>query len=140
MTPKERVLAACKRQKTDRIPIDYVARKSLSDRLMDDLGIDEFEDLMLRLRVDCRRLEPFYSAGKPVFDVENKLMQSVFGVKSGAKILDNGVEVGYYAFRPLEHAESIDDVMNIDWPGEKDVFIHDFSQQLEDYKDYAILT
>jgi len=140
MTPKERVLAACRRQKTDRAPIDYQARPSLTDRLMEDLGLDDFEELMQRLHVDCRWLQPFYAVGKPHMDWKSMLVQDAYGVKKGVKTLESGVEFGFCAHRPLENAETVDDVMAHDWPGEKDVFIHDFSGQYEGYKDYGVVT
>jgi len=140
MTSKERVLAACRRQKTDRVPINYQARPSLTDRLMDDLGLDDYEELLRRLHVDFRWLSPFYAVGQPVMDWKTLLVQDAFGVKKGVKILESGVEFGYCAHRPLENAETIDDIVAYDWPGEQDVFIHDFSQQFEAYEDYAVIT
>ena len=140
MTSKERVLAACKRQKTDRAPINFQARAELSDRLIDELNLGSQEELLQRLHVDCRWLQPFYKVGQPTFDAKNLLQVSVFGVKAGLKTLDSGATVGYFAHRPLQEARTLDDILNHDWPGEKDVFIPDFTQQLEDYKDYAVIT
>ena len=140
MTSKERVLAACRRQKTDRVPINYQARQSLTDRLMEDLDIEEFEDLLQRLHVDIRFLQPFVAIGKPKMDWKTMLVRDVFGVKKGVKILDSGVEFGYHAYRPLENAETLEDIIEYDWPGEKEVHIHDFSEQYEGYKDFAVIT
>ena len=140
MTSKERVLAACRRQKTDRTPLNYQARQSLTDRLMDDLGIDEYEDLLLRLHIDCRWLQPFYAVGKTAMDFNTMLLQDAFGVKKGVKIVGKGVEFGYCANHPLADAKTIDDIMAYEWPGEKDVFIHDFSEQYESYKEYGVIT
>ena len=141
MTSKERVLAACRRQKTDRVPINYQARASLTDRLMDDLGLDDYESLLRRLHVDCRFLSPFYSVGKSTMDWKTLLLQDAFGVKKGVKILDSGVEFGYTAFSPLQDAETLDDILQYDWPTETDVITYDCSQQLEGYGDeYAVIT
>jgi len=139
MTSKERVLAACKRQKTDRVPLDYLGRAALSQRLIRDLGLSSQEELMQRLHVDCRWLQPFFSNGLPSYDAEGK-PQSVFGVKSEVRLLDNGTDFTEFTCRPLKDAETLDDILKHNWPGEKDVFIHDFSRQIEDYKDYAIIT
>jgi len=141
MTSKERVLAACRRQKTDRVPINFQARQSLADRLLEEMNFDSMEELFQRFHVDCRWLQPFYKVGQPVLDLKTLLSESVFGVKAGVKVLESGVEVGYFAHRPLKNAQSIDDIMNHDWPGEDKVVIPDFTEQLEEYNDkYAILT
>ena len=56
MSPKERVLAALARKKTDRAPSDYQALDDVTDRLLERLGLQEEEELLQFLQVDMRRV------------------------------------------------------------------------------------
>lgn len=52
MTPKERWLAVLKRQKPDRIPMDYWSTAEATEKLMEYLGVNTQEALFKRLHID----------------------------------------------------------------------------------------
>ena len=56
MTPRERVLLAVDHRKTDRTPADYGAHKDVTDRLIEKLGVADYEELLDALGVDMRRI------------------------------------------------------------------------------------
>ena len=140
MTSRERVLSACRHQKTDRVPIDFFSDAKTEERLIRDLNLPDREALLERLHVDCRWLQPFFTIGAPHFD-ENGNPQDLFGVQSEMSALPNGAKFTRFTRRPLQEAQTAEDILSYPWPGEEDVFIHDFSRQIEMYGDkYALIT
>jgi len=61
MTPRERVLRAIAHQPTDRAPADYGAHQDVTDRLIEKLGVADYEELLQALHVDLRRVVLDYS-------------------------------------------------------------------------------
>ena len=56
MTPRERVLQAIAHNPTDRAPADYGAHQSVTDGLIQKLGVANAEELLSALHVDMRRV------------------------------------------------------------------------------------
>jgi len=52
MTPRERWEAVLRRQKPDRVPMDYWATSEATDKLMAHLGVGDMESLFKRLHID----------------------------------------------------------------------------------------
>lgn len=66
MTPRERWLAVLKREKPDRVPMDYWATPETTEQLMRHLGCSSREELFARLHIDAPvRLTPRY-VGPPL--------------------------------------------------------------------------
>jgi len=57
MTSRERVLSAINHQRTDRAPADYEAYEGVTKRLIERLGVADYEGLLQALRIDMRRIE-----------------------------------------------------------------------------------
>lgn len=74
MTPRERWLAVLKRQKPDRIPMDYWATAEATEKLLKHLGCD-FDTMIQKLHIDLPvRVGPQYAGpppeeGKDIFGV-----------------------------------------------------------------------
>lgn len=61
MTSRERVFQAIEHQPTDRAPADYGAHRSVTERLIEKLGVADEEELLQALNVDMRRVFLDYS-------------------------------------------------------------------------------
>ncbi len=64
MTPYERVEAALRRLPSDRVPFDFWAVPETIQKLKQFLMVDQEEDLLRLLGVDCRTLSPVYVGPK----------------------------------------------------------------------------
>ena len=63
MLPRDRVLAAINGEETDRAPADYSATPVVNDRLVDHLGLPDYEALLQYLQIDMRQIG--FSYGQP---------------------------------------------------------------------------
>ncbi len=110
MTPRERWKAVLRREKPDRVPMDYWATGEATDTLLAHLGCDR-EEAMLRLHID----QPFNVHGRYVGPKPPK-GETVFGLRYRA--VDYGT--GTYqevANAPLTEYESVEDIeANYAWP------------------------
>ncbi|MGE5740717.1 MAG: uroporphyrinogen-III decarboxylase, partial [Candidatus Aminicenantes bacterium RBG_16_66_30] len=74
MTSRERVLTAVGRRMPDRTPADYKAEPDVNRSMMDHLKVASYEDLLRRLEIDVRRLEPRY-VGPPFRTFEDGVFE-----------------------------------------------------------------
>jgi hypothetical protein len=81
MNPRERVLTAINRQRPDRTPADYNSEPEVNRYMMEHLKVDSYENLLRRLEVDVRRLEPRY-VGPPPKVLEDGVFEDYWGVRS----------------------------------------------------------
>ena len=68
MTSRERVLQAIAHQPTDRAPADYGAIPAVTDALIRKLGVADYEELLVALGVDMRRIG--FDYGQPDTDLD----------------------------------------------------------------------
>jgi len=111
MTPRERWLAVLKRQKPDRVPMDYWATSEATFRLMKHLGCVNKRELLERLRVDFvvklrpRYIGPKIPKGHDVF---------------GCRHMRVNYETGIYqecVYHPLAEFSSVREIeSNYTWP------------------------
>ena len=52
MTPVERWLAVLRREKPDRVPMDYWATDEVTEKLKKHLGVETFEEMCDKLHID----------------------------------------------------------------------------------------
>ncbi|HMA54393.1 MAG TPA: uroporphyrinogen-III decarboxylase, partial [Acidobacteriota bacterium] len=78
MTSRERVLTAVGRRMPDRTPADYKAEPDVNRSMMDHLKVASYEDLLRRLEIDVRRLEPRY-VGPPFRTFEDGVFEDYWG-------------------------------------------------------------
>ena len=111
MTPKERWLAVLRREKPDRIPMDYWGTPEATEKIMQHLGCDTVDEMFARLHID-RPLDvgPCY-AGPPLepgIDIYGCRRE---GVDYGSGIYS---EVVYH---PLVQYASVDEIEDkYTWP------------------------
>lgn len=111
MTPKERWLAVLKRQKPDRVPMDYWATEEATNKLKKHLGCDDDESLFSLLHIDRGiTVSPGY-AGPPLEEGTN-----VFGCRF--KKVDYGTgEYGECIYHPLEKYSALEEIKKeYKWP------------------------
>ncbi|NLA58662.1 MAG: uroporphyrinogen-III decarboxylase-like protein [Firmicutes bacterium] len=111
MTPRERWLAVLKREKPDRIPMDYWATPEATEKLMAHLGCETEAEMYRRLRIDkVIEVGPRY-IGPPLADDED-----VFGCRY--RDVDYGT--GVYrecVYHPLARFTSVEEIeAEYRWP------------------------
>jgi uroporphyrinogen decarboxylase len=111
MTPRERWLAVLRREKPDRVPMDYWSTEEATEKLMHHLGVKERDDLYARLHIDrVGGVGPRY-IGPPSRDHED-----VFGCRYQS--IDYGTG-SYYecVYYPLAKYQSVSEIeTEYTWP------------------------
>jgi uroporphyrinogen decarboxylase len=138
MTSKERVLNSVRHEKVDRVPLFYRDVPEVEHRLLRDLNLSSRDELLKYLGIDFRWISPEY-IGPDLGDPESGTIGSIFGIKYVRRNVGQG---GYWEpeFFPLEKTEDPATLDDYPWPK---VEWFDFSvveDQLEEYKDFAIMT
>jgi uroporphyrinogen decarboxylase len=86
MTPRERWLAVLRREKPDRVPMDYWATGEANQKLMKHLGCANMQEVFDRLRIDTplsvgpRYVGPTPPAGQDIFGCRHKNVDYGTGV------------------------------------------------------------
>jgi uroporphyrinogen decarboxylase len=137
MNSKVRVLSTLKGEKTDRVPLFYRDTPEVEKRLLKDLKLKDREELLQCLNIDFRWVGPEYIGPKLSIDDNRKF--DIWGIKYKYVKTKTG---GYWenVSFPLLNVEDIDFLEDYQWPS---IDWFDFSvldEQLERYKDYAIMT
>jgi uroporphyrinogen decarboxylase len=137
MIPRERVMTAVNRGCPDRTPADYKAEPEVHRYMMEHLKVDCREDLLRRLEIDVRRLEPRYVGPPPkVFD--DGVFEDYWGIRSKHLKADHG-SYDMHVHTPIWDAKSVEDLERHAWPW-PDIF--DYSPMCEQcarYQDYAVV-
>jgi uroporphyrinogen decarboxylase len=137
MTPRERVLTAVDRRMPDRTPADYKAEPEVNRYMMDYLKVDNYEDLLRRLEVDIRRLEPRY-VGPPYRTFEDGIFEDYWGIRSKRLKAAHG-SYDMHVHTPLWDARSVKDLAEHPWPT-PDVFDYSvMGEQCVRYGGYAVM-
>lgn len=139
VTHKERVLAAINHEYADRVPIDYSAVPEVTDRLMQYFKLNNYDELLEKLNVDFRIVEPRFLDAKHVEDFEDGSFMDIWGVKH--KIIVSG-NVRFHEFVniPLSDVNSINEAESYPWPTADMIDVSMLKAQTEMYKDYAIVS
>jgi len=111
MTPRERWLAVLKRQKPDRVPMDYWATDEATLRLMKHLGCSSERQMLEKLHIDFLfKVEPHYRGPK----IPNE--HDVFGCRYKKMSYGSGV-YDECVVHPLARFNSVKEVeRNYTWP------------------------
>lgn len=137
MTPRERVLTAVGRERPDRTPADYKAEPEVNRAMMARLEVDSYEDLLRRLEIDIRRLEPRY-VGPEYRQFEGGVFEDYWGIRSKHLKADHG-SYDMHVETPLWSARSVADMEAHPWPT-PDIF--DYSvmrEQCRRYEGHAVM-
>ena len=133
MTPKERWLAVLKRQKPDRIPMDYWATAEAHNKLKKYLGCEEDGALFERLHIDRPITVGAKYVGPPVPEGSN-----IFGCRF--KNVDYGTGVyNECIYNPLAQYKTLDEIKkNYKWPSPDWYDYSKIPKQIAGKKDYPI--
>lgn len=152
MTPRERWLSVIKRQKPDRVPMDYWGTDEATLKLMKHLSAQTKKDALGQLHVDfVVRIEPLYYIGPSApssFD-DTKIRLKYLGppIPPGFDVFGRRYEnvdygLGIYeecVNRPLANFTSIEEIeKNYTWPSPDWWDYKSLPHQIEAYKLYPI--
>src|SRR5690554_4023396 len=138
MTNKERVLKTLNQEQPDRIPFFYWGVPEFTEKIMSHLGFSDRDELMEFLDVDFRWVEPIY-VGPNLMNEKEGLKKDIWGVEY--KLVGRG-DLKYWDIHtsPLKGVTDPTALANYPWPT---IELFDFlvlNDQVEKYKDYAIMT
>ncbi len=125
MSPRERWLAVLKREKPDRVPMDYWATPEATEKLLAYLGCN-FEEMTRRLHIDLPlRVAPKYVGPPP------KEGEDIWGVKY--TLIDYGTGVYSESINaPLAQYNSPEEIeANYRWPNPDDWDYSDLPNQIK---------
>lgn len=133
MSPRERWLAVLRREKPERVPMDYWATSEATENLMRHLSCDSIDDLYERLHID----KVFHVGGKYV-GPPTPPDTDVYGCRH--KSVDYGT--GTYnecVFAPLAQYESVEEIeRNYAWPNPDWWDYSELPKQIEGKEQYPI--
>jgi uroporphyrinogen decarboxylase len=139
MRSKERVLMAMNHQEPDRVPMDYGALYSVTQRLCEYLGVDPTynpgsyqcypEALLQRLHVDIRIVRPHYlgPSAKPLPD-------GGYVDGWGVVISKEGYPIGH----PLAEAQTVADIYAHPFPDPDAYDYEHYGELCDQFADYAV--
>jgi uroporphyrinogen decarboxylase len=137
MNSRERVLAAVDRRRADRTPADYKAEPEVNRVMLETLRLTDYEDLLRRLEVDVRRLEPRH-VGPPYRTFEDGVFEDYWGIRSKHLKAAHG-SYDMHVWTPLWDARSLDDLAAHAWPT-PDIFDYSVMRdQCARYEGYAVM-
>jgi uroporphyrinogen decarboxylase len=137
MTPRERVLTAARRGLPDRTPADYKAEPTVNQVMMEYLKAGSYEELLRRLEVDLRRLEPRY-VGPPFRTFPGGVFEDYWGIRSRHLKAAHG-SYDMHVHTPLWDAQSVEDLEKHRWPT-PDIFDYSVMRdQCARYGGYAVM-
>ncbi len=141
MTSKERVLKTFGYQKTDRVPIDYMANPGIDARLKKHFGLgpEDAEGLRQALEVDFRGIWPEFIGKKKHSDIpERGVLVDIWGIHR--RYIEHG-SGGYWDFCdfPLQNATK-EEVARWPMPSADDFDYSGVAEQCRRYKEFAVFT
>lgn len=137
MTPRERVMAAVSLKRPDRTPADYKAEPEVNDMMTQRLGVSGYDELLERLEIDVRRIEPRY-VGPPTKDLGDGAFEDYWGIRSRRLKASHGT---YDQHLPsaIWDVTTVGELQRHSWPS-PDIFDYSVMQaQCEKYPEHAIL-
>ncbi len=137
MTPKERVLTAIAHRKPDRTPIQTYLTPEIQQRLMEHFGFETAEELLQRLGVDLRSVNPPYVGPLPPVPAGCDYVDE-WG--TGYVHFDHGHGGTYPEPRHLALAaiSSMEAFEAYPWPKAEDFDYSQVEPQCERFREYAL--
>ena len=133
MTPRERWLAVFKRDKPDRVPMDYWATGEATEKLMHHLGREDTQQMFQRLHIDhVIPIHPKY-VGPPSPPGEDTF---------GCRYQDINYGTGVYSecvYHPLARYESVEEIeRNYAWPSPDWYDYSNITDQIMGWEDFPV--
>lgn len=136
MTPKQRWMARFEGRTPDRIPTDYWTTPEFHDKIKQELGCQEDEDLWVKLNID----RPFHIAPPLKDDAPKRHGPGADRYGVIKKKIDYGT--GEYAEavnHPLADVESVADIEKYRWPQADDHDYEAFARLVDEAPDHRII-
>jgi len=138
ITPRERVLQAVRHQEPDHVPLFYRDVPDVAARLCRDLVVSSRDELLAKLDVDFRWVEPPY-IGPALVNQQTEHRRDIWGVEYSWIEAGHGGQWEPVEF-PLEHIEDVAALADYPWPKLEWFDFNAVDAQLERYRDYATMT
>ncbi len=133
MTPRERWLAVLRRERPDRVPMDYWATGEATRKLRQHVGCSDTAELFRRLHID----RPVSVSGRyvgPPLPPDT----DVFGCRHQAVNYGTGV-YSECVYSPLQPYSSVEEILrNYRWPEPDWYDYSDLSKQIEGREEYPV--
>ncbi|OGF49582.1 MAG: uroporphyrinogen-III decarboxylase-like protein [Candidatus Firestonebacteria bacterium GWA2_43_8] len=134
MTPKERWLAVLKREKPDRLPVDYWATSEVNEKMLKHYGLSDLREMFKKLHID----KPVSVSPKYIGPTISK-DSNMWGIKS--RSVDYGT--GSYneaVTSPLAAYETVEEIeKNYKWPSPDWFDYAGISSQLKGLEEYPVV-
>ena len=139
MNSRERVRKAVQHQNPDRVPLFYRDIPEVEQRLCHELGLPDREALLRFLDIDFRWIEPVYK-GPSLTEKDSNRRRDIWGVEY--KFTQVGYRSGYWEIVscPLANVNDPAAMKDYSWPKIEWFDFSAIERQLNDYKDYAVMT
>lgn len=115
---KDRVNKALAFEKPDRTPRDFAASPEIWAKLQQHFGVEEREDILKKLNIDCRVVASDSFCSPPPDHIrpeENGVKTDIWGARRKKIKIPTGYLEEYESY-PLESAQSVDDLKQHAWP------------------------
>ena len=139
MTPHQRVLTAMRHEEPDRVPLFYRDVPEVRERLLKDLDLNNFDELLAYFDIDFRWVEPEY-IGPPLEHKENGTRRDIWSIEY--KYVPFNETAGYWEplSRPLINYTKPEELDNYEWPNLDWFDYSTIAAQVKKYDDYALMT
>lgn len=135
---RDRVRCAMRHERVDRVPLFYRDVPEVRQRLLKELKLTTCDELLERLNIDFRWVEPAYVG--PALENPDGTRRDIWGLTYRYVRFSDGAGYWELTERPFTEMEDPEALNDWPWPS-LDWF--DFSvlkEQCERYRDYAIMT
>jgi len=137
MTPRERVMTAVALKAPDRTPADYKAEPEVNQWMLEHLGASSYEDLLTKLEIDVRRVEPRY-VGPPDKKLGDGVTEDYWGIRSKRLKASHGT-YDQHVPTAIWDAETVEELEKHDWPS-PDIFDYSvMAEQCARYPEHAVM-
>jgi uroporphyrinogen decarboxylase len=148
MNSKDRFHAAIKHQNADRVPIDYLAKASVTKNLKEYFGVRTERELLNTLNADFYYLSfrdisqnesclPFYKGPKLGFSSTERTCP--LGIRFYRKVFDDKFGADEAISGPFENIRSPKEIYNHDWPKPNWFELEPLLNECEDFSDKVII-
>jgi len=114
MNSRERTKLALSHQQPDRPPLLLWMVPEIIERLKNHFNVDTEEDILDKLDIDVRWLNPEY-IGPKLKSFEDGSKENEFGIRTKTATNEFG-SYEEFVYHPLAEAKTVEDVHNHPWP------------------------
>ena len=136
-TSKKRVMLAVNHEQADRIPITFDAEKEVYAALYKHFGVQTKEHLFDKLHADTWMILPAGFEPTPIEGSKEK--ESIWGFRTKVSQYSAGGTYDEICFNPLADKDNIGDIKKWKAPTDDQMDFSNFSNEVKDHSDRAII-